>query len=217
MSASRPLHIRSVADQVHAVLLERIMAGELRPGSRLRQEALAEELGVSRTPLREALMRLTSEGLVEFASNRGATVARHELADMVQAWRARLALEPAAARLAAEVRDPSALERMRRSIARQRRETDDIAESFAVNREFHTALVAASANPHLMQFAKMLWMTRIGIPIFAGQAVHHPEDLLAWADQHEKILEAIERGDGEAAERLTHVHIEASPPVPPGS
>jgi DNA-binding GntR family transcriptional regulator len=217
VSAPRPLEIRSVADQVYAVLLERIVAGELRPGSHLRQEALAADLGVSRTPLREALMRLASEGLVEFASNRGATVARHELADMDHAWRARLALEPAAARLAAEVREPSALERMRRSIARQRRVTDDIVESFAVNREFHKALVAGSANPHLMQFAKMLWMTRIGIPIFAGQAVHHPEDVLAWADQHEEILEAIERGDDDAAERLTHAHIEASPPEPPGS
>lgn len=217
MSAPRPLQIRSVADQVYAVLLERIVAGELRPGSHLRQEALAEELGVSRTPLREALMRLASEGLVEFASNRGAAVARHELADMDHAWRARLVLEPVAARLAAEVREPSALERMRRSIARQRRVTDDVAESFAVNREFHTALVAASDNPHLMQFAKMLWMTRIGIPIFAGQAVRHPGDLLAWANQHEEILEAIEQGDGDAAERLTRTHIEASPPEPPRS
>jgi DNA-binding GntR family transcriptional regulator len=60
-------------------------------------------------------------------------------------------------------------------------------------------------------------MTRIGIPIFVGQAVHHPEDLLAWADQHEEILEAIERGDGDAAEGLTHAHIEAFPPEPPTS
>jgi DNA-binding GntR family transcriptional regulator len=89
---SRQLQIRSVVDQVHADLLERIVAGELPAGSRLRQEALAAELGVSRTPLREALARLVSEGLVELVPNRGATVARRDHADMEQAWRARLAL-----------------------------------------------------------------------------------------------------------------------------
>ena len=60
----------------------------------------------------------------------------------------------------------------------------DVAESFAVNREFHLALVAAAGNPHLDQFAGMLWLTRIGVPIFAGQAADHPEDVRAWADQH---------------------------------
>src|SRR4029453_329983 len=91
---SRQLQIRSVVDQVHADLLERIVAGELPAGSRLRQEALAAELGVSRTPLREALARLVSEGLVEFVPNRGATVTRRDFSDMEQAWRARPGVPP---------------------------------------------------------------------------------------------------------------------------
>src|SRR5581483_4021269 len=172
----------------------------------------AEELGVSRTPLREALRRLSTEGLVELEANRGATVARRNLDDMVHAWRARLAIEPPAARLAAEVRQPDALERMRRAVAAQSRVADDVAESFAVNREFHLALVAASGNPHLEQFARMLWLTRIGVPIFAGQMAAHPDDVRRWADEHAEILDAVEKGRAAAAERLTREHVAAWPP-----
>jgi len=209
---SGPLQIESVVDQVYAVVRARILSGALPAGSRLPQNALAAELGVSRTPLREALRRLSTEGLVVFEANRGATVAQQDLSDMLHAWRARLVLEPAAARLAAEVRAPDALERMRRAVAQQRRVADDVAESFAVNREFHVALVATAGNPHLEQFSRMLWLTQIGAPIFTAQAAGRAEDVLAWADQHERILTAVERGWVGAAERLTREHVAAWPP-----
>ncbi|HVP75153.1 MAG TPA: GntR family transcriptional regulator [Gaiellaceae bacterium] len=212
MSATGRLHIQSVVDQVYDVVRSRILSGDLPGGSRLPQTSLAEELGVSRTPLREALRRLSTEGLVELEANRGATVAQHDLTDQMHAWRARLVLEPPAARLAAEVREPAALERMRVAIRRQRQVADDIGESFAVNREFHLALVAAAGNPHLVQFAQTLWMTRIGVPIFTGQAVDRPEDVRRWADDHEAILRAVTAKQGAAAERLTRAHIAASPP-----
>jgi DNA-binding GntR family transcriptional regulator len=207
-----PLQIQSVVDQVYAVVRARILAGELPAGTRLPQTSLADELGVSRTPLREALRRLSTEGLVVLEANRGATVAEHDLGDMLHAWRARLALEPAAARLAAEVRDPAALELMRRALARQRRVADDVGETFAANHDFHLALVAGAGNPHLDQFARMLWLTRIRIPIFAAQAVNHPDDVRRWTDEHEAILAAVERGRGAAAERLTREHVAAWPP-----
>jgi DNA-binding GntR family transcriptional regulator len=210
--ASGRLQIQSVVDQVYAAIRARILSGELAGGSRLPQTPLADELGVSRTPLREALRRLSSEGLVVLEANRGATVAHHELSDMLHAWRARLVLEPASARLAAEVRVPAALERMHRAVSQQRRVADDVSESFAVNREFHLALVAAAGNPHLEQFSRMLWMTQIGAPIFTGQAAGHGDDVLVWADQHEAILRAVGSGRGAAAERLTREHVAAWPP-----
>jgi DNA-binding GntR family transcriptional regulator len=211
MKDARQLDIRSVVDRVHEELLERIVAGELPPGARLRQEALAEELGVSRTPLREALARLVSEGLVEFAPNRGATVAERDFSDMEQAWRARLVIEPGAAWLAAERGDPEAIRRMRETVERQRRVADDVTASFELNRKFHLALVAASGNPHLAQFSELLWLARIGLPIFARQA-RDREHLLAWADDHEAIVEAISSGDAARAAELTRRHIEAFPP-----
>jgi DNA-binding GntR family transcriptional regulator len=207
----RQLEIRSVVDQVHAELLERIVAGELPPGSRLRQEALAEELGVSRTPLREALARLVSEGLVEFVPNRGATVASRDFSDMEEAWLARLVIEPGAARLAAERREPAGIERMRKSVVRQRSVANDVTASFAVNRDFHLALVAASGNTHLLQFCELLWLSRIGVPIFVRQA-RDREQVLAWADDHAAIAEAVAAGSAARAERLTRDHIAAYPP-----
>src|SRR5207247_4559525 len=170
VEAPGQLEIRSVVDDVHDALLERIVTGELALGTRLRQEALADELGGSRPPLREALVRLASEGLVEFTPNRGATVARRDFSDMQQAWRARLVIEPGAARLAAERRDTEAIERLRETVRRQRVAAGDVTTSFALNREFHVTLVQASGNAHLAQFAELLWLTRIGVPIFARQA-----------------------------------------------
>lgn len=211
MTRSGQLEIRSVVDQVHEELLQRIVAGELPPGSRLRQEALAEELGVSRTPLREALARLVSEGLVELEPNRGATVARRDFGDMEQAWRARLVVEPGAARLAAERRDPAMLERMREIVRRQRDVADDLTASFELNRDFHLALVNAAHNPHLSRFADLLWLSRIGVPIFARQARDRAQ-ILSWADEHEAILAAVAAGRGARAERLTREHIAAYPP-----
>src|SRR6476469_2106247 len=118
--AIAPLQIESVVDHVYAALRERILAGDLPRGTRLRQASLAAALGVSRTPLREALRRLSTEGLVEFSPNRGATVSELDFGDLRHAWAARVALEPGAARLAAERRDSEGIAAMRAAIADQR-------------------------------------------------------------------------------------------------
>jgi len=211
-SNSGPLQIRSVVDQVYAAVRARILSGELPRGSRLRQAALADELGVSRTPLREALRRLATEGLVELEANRGATVAEHDFADQRQSWLARRALEPGAARIAAERRDAGAIAAMRQAIAAQRAAGGDPAESYDVNRGFHLALVAASGNPYLLRFAEMLWAPQLGVLIYAMQA-DDPAHVLAWADEHDRMTEAVEAGDAELAERLAREHLEAWPPV----
>jgi DNA-binding GntR family transcriptional regulator len=207
-----PLLIQSVVDHVYAALRERILSGELQRGTRLRQATLADELGVSRTPLREALRRLASEGLVELSPNRGATVSQLDFGDMRHAWAARLALEPGAARLAADRGDDDAVQRLRDAVAAQRRAHRDVTESYEVNRAFHIALVAASGNPHLIRFAEMLWVPRIGVPIYEMQADDHSQ-VLVWADEHERITDAVEAGDGDLAGRLTHEHVAAWPPV----
>lgn len=208
------LQIQSVVDHVYTALRERILSGDLPRATKLRQATLADELGVSRTPLREALRRLSAEGLVEFEPNRGATVSELDFGDMRHAWAARVALEPGAARLAAERRDPDGIASMRDAIAAQRRAAGDKGESFAANRAFHLALAAASGNPHLTRFAEMLWVPRIGVPIYQAQAAE-PAGPSAWANEHEHIVDAIDAGDADAAERLTRLHIQAHPPVPP--
>ncbi len=209
-----PLQIHSVVDHVYAALRERILSGDLPRGTRLRQALLADELGVSRTPLREALRRLSTEGLVEFSPNRGATVSELDFGDMRHAWSARVALEPGAARLAAHLRDPAAIAGLREALAQQRRARVDKAQRYAANRDFHLALAAASGNPHLTRFAEMLWVPRIGMPIYEAQAADRGAEP-NWADEHERIVDAIEAGDPGLAERLTREHISAHPPVAP--
>jgi DNA-binding GntR family transcriptional regulator len=212
--ATGPLQIQSVVDHVYSALRERILSGDLPRGAKLRQASLADELGVSRTPLREALRRLSAEGLVEFLPNRGATVSELDFGDMRHAWSARVAIEPGAARLAAERRHAPAIAAMRAAIEQQRAAAGNKIESFAANRAFHLALAAASGNPHLTRFAEMLWVPRLGVPIYQAQAAE-PAGPQAWADEHERIADAIDSGDADAAERLTRAHVQAHPPVPP--
>jgi DNA-binding GntR family transcriptional regulator len=200
------LQIASVVDHVYAAIRERIRDGALARGARVHQEDLAAELGVSRTPVREALRRLAAEGLVEMHTNRGARVADVSEGDMRASYEARLIVEPGAARLAAQrgLAEPQA--QMRAAVAAQRRAIGKIRDSFEANRDFHVALVAASGNGFLRDFVENLWVARIGEVVYERQA-ETPEQMRADADEHEQILEAIVRGDARAAETLTRRHI----------
>ena len=200
------LNIASVVDQVYTAIRERISSGSLPRGARVHQEDLAEELGVSRTPVREALRRLAAEGLVEMRTNRGARVADVDQVGMRGSYEARTVIEPGAARLAAGRRLEEPLARMRAAVAAQRRSLRNVQRSFEANREFHLALAAASGNEFLVQFAERLWVARIGETIYERQ-VQTQERMLLDVREHEQILEAIEAGDGRRAESLTRRHL----------
>ena len=200
------LNIASVVDQVYTAIRERITSGSLARGARVHQEDLAEELGVSRTPVREALRRLAAEGLVEMRTNRGARVADVDQAGMRVSYEARTVIEPGAARLAAGQRLDEPLARMRAAVAAQRRSLRNVQRSFDANREFHLALAAASGNEFLSQFAERLWVARIGETIYERQ-VETQERMLLDVREHEQILEAIGAGDARRAESLTRRHL----------
>lgn len=200
------LNIASVVDQVYAAIHERITSGSLPRGARVHQEDLAEELGVSRTPVREALRRLAAEGLVEMRTNRGARVADVDQVGMRVSYEARTVIEPGAARLAAARRPPEPLARMRAAVAAQRRSLRSVQRSFEANREFHLALAEASGNEFLVQFAERLWVARIGETIYERQ-VQTQERMLLDVREHELIIEAIEAGDGRRAEALVRRHL----------
>jgi DNA-binding GntR family transcriptional regulator len=201
------LNVTSVVDQAYIAIRDRIDDGRLARGSRLHQEDLAAELGVSRTPVREALRRLAAEGRVEMLTNRGARVADIDLGSMPEPYEARLVLEPGAAALAARRGlTTGQLRRLRAAIAAQRSAAGDIQRSFAANRDFHLGLVEASGNQLLTQFAEHLWVARIGAAIYEQQA-ETAERMLLDADEHEAILEAVERGDARKAESLARRHV----------
>jgi DNA-binding GntR family transcriptional regulator len=201
------LEVVSVPARVYGVLRERILAGELEGGTRLHQENISEELGVSRTPVREALTRLAAEGLVELLPNRGARVAAVTLADMQAAYQARLGLEPFAARLAAERHPRQGVKTLHAAIAEQRRAKSARATYKAIRR-FHLAIAEAAGNPHLVRFSESLWGGRIGLHVYLRQL--SPDLLAGDVVEHEQIAGAIAAGDGALAERLTREHIVAS-------
>jgi len=194
--------VSSVPDRVYAILRERILAGELEPESRLHQEGISAELGVSRTPVREAIARLAAEGLVELLANRGARVAAVRPGDMEAAYVARLGIEPLAARLAATRRDPGELTKLRKTLTPARRGAK---AAYAASRSFHRELALASGNRFLVEFAETLWAGRLGLHVYAQQMT--PEQFAKDASEHERILDAIEAGDEDTAERLTREHI----------
>jgi DNA-binding GntR family transcriptional regulator len=203
-----PLHIESVVDRVYAALHERIVDGDLVRGTKLRQEALAEELGVSRTPLREALRRLAAEGLVEFHPNRGAHVADISIEDVRAAYEARLIVEPGAARLAATRRPRDELAALRAAVETQRASADQLS-SYAASRAFHLALVRASGNDYLIRLAETLWVPGLAQAIYEKQ-IERPELLAADLAEHERVATAVEAGDVELAEVLTRQHIQSA-------
>jgi DNA-binding GntR family transcriptional regulator len=203
---ARAVEFRSVADHVERALRERILEGVLEPGSRLHQEALADELGVSRTPLREALGRLAADGLVDVLPNRGARVADVREEDLRASYEARLVIEPGAAALAARRADARALDALRVAVRELAATGGDVRAAFHANRAFHVGLVAASGNPHLMRLAEALWVNRLGMRVYEAQR-DMSQFIAQDAASHAEILDAIVERDPAAAERRTRAHI----------
>lgn len=197
--------VQSVADQVYAVLRERIAGGEIERGSRLHQEELASELGVSRTPVREALRRLAAEGLVDLFANRGARVATATNEQLRSSYETRLVVEPGAARVAAERRLEQPLALMRAALRDEGRAGPSSVKHFKANRDFHLAIVEGTGNPQLVQFMEHVWIGRIGATLYEKRL--DPAGLQADHGAHEAIAKAIEGGDGDEAERLTRGHL----------
>lgn len=205
--ASDQLAVASVVDLAYAAIRERILSGALPRGSRVHQEDLAVDLGVSRTPVREALRRLAAEGLVEMHTNRGARVADMDRSGMRAAYEARLVIEPGAARIAATRRPDTQMHEMADALARQRRAgRRSVHARFEANRDFHLALVGAAGNAFLDQLAGVLWVARIGEAIYEAQGQTAERRQLD-ADEHAAILAAVAGGESRRAEALARRHL----------
>ncbi|MFB3817626.1 MAG: GntR family transcriptional regulator [Candidatus Methylomirabilales bacterium] len=187
-------------------LRQMIVARELRPGQRLLQEHLARELGVSRTPLVNALKRLAQEGLVEWVSRRGIYVKRFTKREMARLFEVREALEALAARRAAERMPRGEAERLwalfrglggRPTAARVRRYVER-------DRYLHWRLVELAANEPLARA-----LDSVNMRFFAYQdgLVRPPAETLP---EHRAILRALGRGDAAAAEAAMRLHIRRS-------
>ena len=197
---------RKMTDWVWEELREAIIELRLRPGEPLREVALAEQLGVSKTPLREAFARLEQEGLVETTSFKGAVVTGYSERDLNEIYELRTLLEGAAARAAAERSSAETLDELRDVAVRSRelRDMGDLVGLADLLGRFDLIVYAQVTNVRIGALIENLraHLTRIGK---LTEAI--PGRVEASVEEHAAIVEAIVARDPDEAERLMRVHI----------
>ena len=214
---ARPEHIprSNLGEEVYRLLWERILDRRLRPGEKLSDLRLSHELGVSRTPVREALHRLVSDGIVRVEPNRGFFVASFSAADIAEIYDLRATLEAMALRAAAPklTRDQlraalADLDVVEAGLKSARTEAEKLAASAAfleVDRGFHRLLVDLAGNSRLRAMVEGLW-AQIAVFQWAGSFRDH------WTDsafaRHRAIIAALLGGDIDAATAELRRHIE---------
>jgi DNA-binding GntR family transcriptional regulator len=183
-----------------------ILDGRLEPGRRLKEEELARELGISRTPVREALLVLQTEGLLESAPNRGATVRSYEAEDLDDLYQLRAVLEGFAARRAALRISEDGIERLRESCERfvVLRDGDDIADLVEENLFFHTTILEAAGSERLAQMVRKV----IEVPlVYRSYFWYSPEQKLISEHYHRQLTSAFSARDAERAELVMKEHV----------
>jgi DNA-binding GntR family transcriptional regulator len=200
-----PILTRSVADLAYERIRGLVLSGELAPGTRLGQVELAERLGISRTPVREALRRLGGEGLVEGHSHRGFRVADLGLDAVLRRLEVRAILEPGIAALAAGRRTERDLDLMNEAIADEEEARDGI-EAHDASRRFHIALARASGNEELVRVIESLWLVEVGRRLLFRRSAE-PDWQRTDASEHREVLAAVHEGRAADAERLMAGHV----------
>jgi DNA-binding GntR family transcriptional regulator len=195
----------SIRPQVYAALREAIVRLQFKPGDLLSEKDIATQLGASRTPVREALIQLAQEGLVEIFPQIGTRVSRLKIAEIMEALFIREALECAAARSAATRMTPADLEKLRATVEAHRRaqETDDLDAVAALDEEFHHLIVERSGFPTVWRLirsarAHLMRLRNLTVPQLgtAARTVRF----------HSEIVDGLASRDPAAAERYMRAH-----------
>jgi DNA-binding GntR family transcriptional regulator len=192
--------------RIYLLLKRRIISNEFSFGHKLTEFQLAEELGVSRTPVREALNRLVQDGYVKVIPGRGAFVASFSTDDMVELFEVREALEGMAARLAALRMPKESLVRLRTGLETALKSTNRRGYGGYLNadRQFHQALVSASENGHLIRLMEALTDR---IQMLRGRSVTVPGRVAKSYEEHIGIIKAVLLRNPDLAEVRIREHI----------
>ncbi len=192
-------------EYVHRVLRRAILSGDLPGGARLVQSEIAEQLGVSTTPVREALRNLTSEGLIDFDAHRGGVVRRLSAEELSEILELRKLLEPHSIRRAAERISEETIAQLEQLWEALDGETD-IPTWVDLNRQFHRLHNKASGLPRLQA---LLIPLQDATATYTGQAVRWSPELFRRAQKdHRAIIEGLRRRDGDALEATILRHIQ---------
>ncbi len=201
-----PIGRRVLREEIKEYLIDQILRGALKPGDRIVETRVAQQLGVSQTPVREALRDLELFGFVVSSPFRGTQVREVSPEDLVEIYPIRAALEGVAARYAATRIDDAALARLEELLGQMRDAAarDDARAHTAADVEFHRTIVEASGNRLLRQFWDSM---RLATTTFLTFAVAR-RSLADLAERHRPLLEALRARDPEAAEEAMRRHIE---------
>jgi DNA-binding GntR family transcriptional regulator len=198
---------RSVRDEIIATLRGAVISGELRPGVVYSAPALAEEFRVSATPVREAMLDLVKEGLVETIRNKGFRVTEPTEQELDDFAEVRALIEvPTVRRIAETGGDPSVLPRLRELAARieDAATRHDLIAHVTVDLEFHTALLAMGGNRHLVEVVRTL---RARSRIYGLKVLAEHGRLIPSSREHAELVDRIEARDADGAEDLMRRHI----------
>lgn len=190
----------------YAQLLSDLREGRLSPGDRLRETELAERLGVSRTPVREAIRQLEADGIVAHVPRQGASIRTLDYAEVMELYEMRAVLEGTGARLAARAASDIEVEELC-DMNRQLAALGNVPDAFALNRQFHSALLEAARNRFLTRSVQALQKALL---ILGPTTLTESDRAEQAVEEHTRILDAILDRDGARAELAMRSHIEAA-------
>jgi DNA-binding GntR family transcriptional regulator len=197
---------RRLADEVYDQLVEAIMNQEIGAHDRLIQERLAAELQISRTPVREALMRLETEGVLEAVPSGGFRLVQMSEDEVRHLYEARVAIEAQSARILALRAAPAELDSLRRLIAREEDLRDPTTRDyFAANRNIHRAFVETTGNRLLLEMFDNIWGRAMAFHLFA--TLQNVEIAKSLGD-HLALVDRIAGGDPSDAHDAFVAHID---------
>lgn len=204
-----PINHPQMRDQVFEKLRQAIINGDLKPGERLVERTLAEQLGVSRTPVREAIRMLELEGLITFQPKLGAVVSRVSDSEVIEIYRIRAVLEGLAARMAAENITPDGIEKLMNKLKEMEKaaEERDIIQLEKFHRQFNDIIYQAANSPRLYSMISTLVDH---IQLYTKVGYSQPKRIEEASKEHRQLAEAIVQKNKDLAEHAARKHIDNS-------
>jgi len=196
-----------LSQKVYRVLKTEIVKGSLKPGTKLLEGKIAEQMEVSRTPIREALRELAAEGFVKISPNQGVVVSNASIEDVQEVLQIRGVLEGLAARLAAKIMNKEEIKELENYLKQMEYYTNknDALAFSEMDAEFHELILGICGNNRLIQIRKNLSDQAHRYRI---RSLSIPGRLKYSLKEHREIVEALKRKDVEQADRLSQKHIE---------
>lgn len=211
-------HTKTLSERVYELLRTRLLEEDIAPGTILREQELCDAFKVSRTPVREALNRLKSEGFLEHKPHRGFRVPKQSMQDLFHLYPVLCALEVLASELAFPRMTAEDCEQLR--LINRRFDAaltkQNVSEAVKYNDQFHHKLGVMSGNPVLCSYIDDLRakVRRLELwdfsKLFADAGQAGASEGFNWSQQHENIIDALSRGDVEIAQQILDEHRRAS-------